>query len=109
MCANMRFGGGRLDREQFKASLEGAVPPRVGSVIEALWHDRKGDWDRAHRLVQDLDTAEAAWVHAYLHRREGDLDNALYWYRRARRPASTSTLEAEWDSLVDALLTAERE
>jgi hypothetical protein len=69
-----------------------------------LWHERKGNWDRAHRIVQDAETAEAAWVHAYLHRREGDLANARYWYRRAGRDEATGPLDSEWTNLVDALL-----
>jgi hypothetical protein len=71
--------------------------------IQALETERAGDWDKAHLIIQEINTAEAAWIHAYLHRVEGDLGNAAYWYRRAGRPECTSTLEEEWQVLFDAL------
>ena len=76
----------------------------AGSIYqEALLAERAGDWHKAHHLVQDISTAEAAWVHAYLHRREGDAWNAAYWYRRAGKPVFTGTLDDEWQALFDAL------
>jgi hypothetical protein len=69
-----------------------------------MWWAAKGDWDRAHKIVQDEDTADAAWVHAYLHRVEGDLSNARYWYHRATRTPANGPLQEEWDSIVAALL-----
>ena len=90
---------------EFKATLKGAAPaPRICAPLAALWWAAKDEWDRAHKLVQDEDTADAAWVHAYLHRVEGDLSNAGYWYRRAGKPAANGSLEAEWDGIVAALL-----
>lgn len=80
-----------------RASAEG-LPP----LLEALWWDARGDWERAHRVAQGIETAEGAWVHAYLHRKEGDLSNADYWYRRAGRTRPQGTLDAEWESLVRA-------
>ena len=71
--------------------------------LEALETEQAGHWDRAHRIVQEIDTAEAAWVHAYLHRVEGDLGNAAYWYRRAGKPECTAPLEDEWRQLHAAL------
>ena len=71
--------------------------------IQALKVERAGDWDKAHRIVQDIDTPDAAWIHAYLHRVEGDLGNAAYWYRRAGKPECTAPLEEEWKELVQAL------
>jgi hypothetical protein len=71
-----------------------------------MWHDAKGDWEAAHRLAQSEETADGAWVHAYLHRVEGDLANAGYWYRRAGRPASEQPLADEWTAIVRALLAA---
>jgi hypothetical protein len=71
---------------------------------EALWWAARDDWDKAHRLVQDEDSREAAWVHAYLHRVEGDLSNAGYWYRRAGRPETKAALEDEWAEIAAALL-----
>ena len=77
---------------------DGLTPP-----LAALWWAAKGDWDAAHRIVQDEDTREAAWVHAYLHRVEGDLSNAGYWYRQAGQPAAKDSLEAEWERIVSSL------
>jgi hypothetical protein len=89
----------------FKASLSGAVPaPDLDAPLAALWWAAKGDWDAAHKLVQDESSADAAWVHAYLHRVEGDLGNAGYWYRRANKPVATGSVEAEWEQMVSALL-----
>jgi hypothetical protein len=89
----------------FKASLSGVKPAGgIAPPLAALWWAAKGDWDAAHKLVQDEDTREAAWVHAYLHRVEGDLGNAGYWYRQAGQPAAKDTLDAEWDRIVAALL-----
>jgi len=89
----------------FKASLSGAAPaPNLDAPLAGLWWTAKGEWDQAHKLVQDEPTAEAAWVHAYLHRVEGDLGNAGYWYRRAGKPVATGPLEAEWEEIVQALL-----
>ena len=89
----------------FKASLSGASPaPQLDAPLAALWWAAKDDWDRAHRIVQDETSADAAWVHAYLHRVEGDLGNAGYWYRRAERPAANGSLQAEWEDIVSVLL-----
>lgn len=71
--------------------------------IEALEAEQRGDWKKAHELVQDLVTAEAAWVHAYLHRVEGDESNATYWYNRAVQPVCSTSLAAEWDALYREL------
>jgi hypothetical protein len=73
-------------------------------LARALWHDAAGDWEAAHRVAQDVETAEGAWVHAYLHRKEGDIGNAGYWYRRAGKPAASGSLEAEWQAIAAALL-----
>lgn len=90
---------------EFKASLSGAAPvPRLSAPLAALWWAAKGGWDEAHKIVQDESTREAAWVHAYLHRVEGDLGNAGYWYRQAGRPAARDSLEEEWERIVSALL-----
>ncbi len=73
------------------------------TCIEALESVRNGDWDFAHRLVQEMNTPEAAWIHAYLHRVEGDLANAAYWYRIAGRPEHSGPLDEEWQELHDTL------
>jgi hypothetical protein len=89
----------------FEASLEAASPPAgVAPPLEALWWDAKGDWDKAHRCAQREEGSVAgAWVHAYLHRKEGDLANAGYWYRRAGKPAFDGTLADEWRAILRAL------
>jgi hypothetical protein len=90
----------------FRKSLGEATPPDgAGPLLTALWHDAKGEWKRAHEIVQDEEGAQAAWVHAYLHRKEGDLSNAGYWYRRAAKPVSKASLDDEWEAIVSAFLT----
>jgi len=94
-----------MDIQTFKASLAEETPPSgLDDLLRALWHERKGDWERAHEIVQDIETWEGAWVHAYLHRKEGDLSNAAYWYRRAGKPVAQGTLEEEWEQLVQAFV-----
>jgi hypothetical protein len=89
----------------FRASLSGNVPAAgLQPPLAALWWAAKGQWDQAHKIVQDEASVEAAWVHAYLHRVEGDLGNAGYWYRQAGQPAAKDSLEAEWERIVAALL-----
>ena len=88
--------------EQFRrASTE---PGDLSPVLRALWHAARGDWDLAHQIVQDLPGEDAAWVHAYLHREEGDLSNAAYWYRHARKPVANDSLDAERERIARALL-----
>ncbi len=95
-----------MDSTEFQASLTGALPPAgLSPCLTALWHDAHGAWDTAHEIVQELDTAEAARVHAYLHRKEGDEGNARYWYRTANQPVPVGqTLADEWAALVRQLL-----
>ena len=90
---------------EFSASRSADEPPAgLGAPLQALWWAAKGDWNRAHRIVMEEEGADAAWVHAYLHRVEGDLPNAGYWYRTADKPIAAGALEAEWDAIVAALL-----
>ena len=92
---------------QFKRSLAKARPPTgVSPALAALWWAGKDDWDKAHRLVMSEGGTDCAWVHAYLHRLEGDLDNARYWYRRARRKPAEGELKAEWASIAAALFAS---
>jgi hypothetical protein len=94
---------------EFKASLAGAAPaPDIAAPLAALWWAAKGNWDQAHKIAQDDASADASWVHAYLHRVEGDLGNAGYWYRQAGKPVATDSLENEWEQMVSALLGAGR-
>ena len=92
--------------DQFRRTLnDHATPPKnIAPVLAALWWAAKGDWDKAHGIVMDDGSREAAWVHAYLHRVEGDLPNARYWYRQAGRTAATVPLEREWEEIAAALL-----
>jgi hypothetical protein len=90
--------------EEFKQSLSADSPPETGALLEAMWHDGKNDWDRAHEIVQDINTKDASWIHAYLHRKEGDPGNASYWYHRAGKKMPNVSLEKEWEEIVTALL-----
>lgn len=91
--------------EDFKQTLSGEQLPQNLSVhLQALWYDAKGDWQTAHNLIDHLEDRTSAHVHAYLHRVEGDLWNAGYWYNRAKQPEYEGTLQAEWESLVQMLL-----
>jgi hypothetical protein len=90
---------------EFKTSLSGATPaPDLAAPLAALWWAAKGNWDKAHKIAQDVETTDAAWVHAYLHRVEGDLGNAGYWYRQAGQPVAKDSLEAEWERVASALI-----
>lgn len=94
-----------MEFESFKQSISDKVPPSELSVyLLALWYDGKGDWSRAHGLVDSLEDITACWVHAYLHRKEGDLGNADYWYRRAQKKRPSVSLPEEWEMIVKALL-----
>lgn len=93
-----------MDLRTFRATLNDDRPPaNWPSTLAALWWDARGDWERAHGLVDDLETREGMSVHAYLHRKEGALSNADYWYGRAGKQYHRPTLEAEWEALVEAL------
>ena len=95
----------KVNIEGFKASVSAARPqPGLPATLAALWWDAKGDWARAHGLVDDLETPEGMAVHAYLHRKEGVDWNANYWYSRAGRKFRRATLEEEWEALVEGLL-----
>ena len=89
----------------FKESLAANQPPQPLSVyLKALWYVAKGEWDKAHQLIKDIDDKNASWIHAYLHRKEGDKSNAGYWYRRADKEMYAGSLENEWDEIAAALM-----
>jgi hypothetical protein len=94
-----------MNLEEFKVSLSRKEPPaELGPVLTGLWWDAKGDWAKAHYSAQQDEGPAGAWVHAYLHRKEGDASNAAYWYRRAgKSPATSVPFEQEWDQIVAAL------
>ena len=94
-----------MDLTTFERSLEDAQPPvGLSKPLQALWQEARGQWDEAHSLAMADKGADGAWVHAYLHRVEGDLRNAGYWYRRAGRPESKDALRDEWQAIATALL-----
>jgi len=93
--------------DEFRNTITSVSAPSVSPALIALWHDARGDWDAAHRVAQDVEDEAGAWVHAYLHRKEGDLSNASYWYHRAHRPVQSGSLETEWDQIVTALLSSD--
>lgn len=95
-----------MQLSEFQASLSQSAPPdALSPALQALWCAANGDWHRAHDLTQPGGPA-LDWVHAYLHRVEGDLGNAAYWYRRAGKPVATGALDDEWAALAAALLAA---
>jgi hypothetical protein len=94
----------RVTLAEFQGTLKDATPPQVSLLLQALWHDGNGDWEAAHRIAQDVGDGDGAWVHAYLHRKEGDLSNARYWYRQAGQQPATDALESEWARIAAALL-----
>jgi hypothetical protein len=91
--------------DAFLESLSASEPPAVPSPLRALWFDAKGDWNAAHKCVDDKSDPQSTWVHAYLHRKEGDLSNAFYWYRRAEREPHKGPLDQEWREIAEALLS----
>lgn len=94
-----------MNLPSFKASLSNPAPPTEASVyLQALWLEAKGNWDKAHVLIQNLPDKNAAWIHAYLHRKEGDTWNADYWYRQAGRKRPSTTLQEEWENIITTLL-----
>jgi hypothetical protein len=91
--------------DDFRATLGAPAPPAgLAPAMLALWFDGRGSWDQAHRAAQDIDGAAGAWVHAYLHRKEGDLGNAEYWYQRAGRPPFDGAFDEEWALIASWLL-----
>jgi hypothetical protein len=94
---------------EFKQSQSKARPPTGLSVaLSALWWAGKDDWDKAHKIVMDEGGKDCAWVHAYLHRVEGDLENARYWYKQAGKATASGAFEAEYESIVQAMLSGKQ-
>jgi hypothetical protein len=95
-----------MNLAEFQLSQNQSTPPsHLSPALQALWFDAKGDWDKAHELAQKDGEPAGDWVHAYLHRKEGDASNARYWYNRAGKPVCSSPLEEEWAAISEALLT----
>ena len=94
-----------MNLQAFKESLSAAQPlDTTSEYIKALWYDANGDWEKAHKLIQDINDTNAAWIHAYLHRKEGDISNADYWYSRAGKNRPSVSLAMEWEQIVNSLL-----
>ena len=93
---------------EFHASLTHNEPPDgLNPLLLSLWYDAKGDWHKSHAIVQDIETKDAALIHAYLHRKEGDIGNAMYWYKIASAKKPDTSLEEEWTQLVEQLTDEE--
>jgi hypothetical protein len=88
----------------FNESLHANFPPELSVYLKALWFDAKDNWTSAHNLIDHLDDKKACWVHAYLHRKEGDISNADYWYNRAGKKRPSASLHEEWEQLVQTFL-----
>ena len=87
--------------DEFINSLAGNQPPqKISAALRALWFDGKDDWESSHNIAQDINDRNGSWIHAYLHRKEGDLSNARYWYSKAGRNEPAMTLKDEWEALV---------
>ena len=95
----------RMTIDEFTTTLSDPAPPDgLPPVLVALWHDGHGDWTAAHDVAQEIPDPDGAWIHAYLHRKEGDASNAAYWYRRAGKPVFKGPLETEWTEIVVTFL-----
>lgn len=94
-----------MNEQGFKETLLDNYPPSSTSVyLKSLWFDAKGDWNNAHNLIQDVTDNSAAWIHPYLHRKEGDIWNADYWYSKAGKKRPSVSLDEEWEQLLNAFL-----
>ncbi|MEO6316754.1 MAG: hypothetical protein ABIU63_01650 [Chitinophagaceae bacterium] len=94
-----------MEYDAFSKSITAAEPPQdLNQYALSLWWDAKGDWQQAHTIIQDMEDINAAWIHAYLHRKEGDTGNAGYWYNRAGKKMPQSTLQEEWKEILQSVL-----
>jgi hypothetical protein len=94
-----------MNLDEFRDSLSAPTPPgELSAALAGLWWDAKGDWSKAHESAQSDEGPDGSWVHAFLHRKEGDASNAAYWYRRAGKAVARGSLENEWNEIAAALL-----
>lgn len=94
-----------MEITEFKSSIgQESMPEGLSLHMQALWYDKKGQWHKAHSLIDSLGDEDSAYLHAYLHRREGDLSNAEYWYRRAGKKRPAKSLDEEWEDMVHYFL-----
>jgi hypothetical protein len=90
--------------EEFIISIQHDQPPDFSPYLESLWFERKGDWDKAHKIAQEIPDSGGSWIHAYIHRVEGDRWNSNYWYTKAGKKMPDISLKEEWESLVKYFL-----
>jgi hypothetical protein len=102
----VKQSGEIMTLDEFTQLLEKqeGCPDFLPLVLQALWYEKKGNWDKAHQIVQNASDVDSAWVHAYLHRKEGDDSNARYWYRRSSQAEFKGELSQEWEQIVSDLL-----
>lgn len=94
-----------MNYSEFINSTKGnTLPGGINRYLEALWYDKKGNWHQAHEIAQDIHDPDGSWIHAYLHRKEGDLGNASYWYSRAGKPVFKGSLDDEWEQMAKAFI-----
>jgi hypothetical protein len=94
-----------MNFEEFKASLSGNTPPEgISRYLLALWYDGRKEWEKSHDIAQEIFDSNGSWIHGYLHRKEGDLPNAGYWYRKAKKQQPYGSLDKEWEDIVKAFL-----
>ncbi|RYZ20526.1 MAG: hypothetical protein EOP49_47570 [Sphingobacteriales bacterium] len=94
-----------MNFEDFRNSLKNETAPSgLSPILLSLWYEGKGDWDGSHNIAQDIHTSDGSWIHAYLHRKEGDPGNAAYWYRKAGKPIASGSFEKEWETIVKSFL-----
>ncbi len=98
-----------MNIDQFISTIPEDTPPSsISPYLKALWHDKKGNWKMAHNIAQDIADNDGSWIHAYLHRKEGDSANAGYWYRKAGKQMPNYSLEKEWNEIVNIFLNDEK-
>ncbi|MGK2864159.1 MAG: hypothetical protein ACSLE0_19665 [Chitinophagaceae bacterium] len=94
-----------MDFKKFQESLQSGIPPAtISDHLKALWYDAKGDWQQSHNIIQEIEDKDAAWIHAYLHRKENDIGNADYWYSRAGKKRPQVSLQREWEIIAQELI-----
>ena len=94
-----------MELDEFMQSIKEDTPPKgLSEPLQAMWHAYKGDWETAHNIAQSISSELGSWIHAYLHRVEGDLRNADYWYKRAGKPPHSGSTDAEADDIINSIL-----
>ena len=89
--------------EVIETIKEETPPEDISDTLQTMWHTRQGEWETADNIAQSISTALGSWIHAYLHRVEGDLSNAGYWYKRAGKPQFQGSTKAEADEIINSI------